>query len=256
MTVRSWDARSWVGTDPFRRSAGPGCLVPGWAIEGRVRRIEQVHNRGDTSGGGRFTGGSIAPRCTGTIWTTAFMECTAVGRCAQPEDVPWRAGTERQVRSVPARRREDPPGRTDRGPHANELRDRLRNGRTDASRLPFPTPPVRLSRRAGRAAVAISRSPHKVQEPRPRKGTTGHVRPSTSRTPGPGEVLVKVQTCGCATRTCTTAKVASTMTSRSCRHEAAGLVESVGDGVAEMEPGDPSWCSPRGLRRLPGLPTR
>ena len=57
--------------------------------------------------------------------------------------------------------------------------------------------------------------------------------------PGPGEAVVTSRPAGSATPTCTTARAASTTTSRSCSgHEAAGVVEAVGEGVTEVAPGD------------------
>ena len=57
--------------------------------------------------------------------------------------------------------------------------------------------------------------------------------------PGPGEAVVRCRPAACATPTCTIARAASTTTSRSCSgHEAAGVVESVGEGVTNVVPGD------------------
>ena len=61
--------------------------------------------------------------------------------------------------------------------------------------------------------------------------------------PGPGEVLVKVQTCGvCHTDLHYREGGINDDFPFLLGHEAAGLVESVGDGVTDVEPAT-SWCS-------------
>ncbi|EFL36799.1 LOW QUALITY PROTEIN: mycothiol-dependent formaldehyde dehydrogenase, partial [Streptomyces viridochromogenes DSM 40736] len=64
-------------------------------------------------------------------------------------------------------------------------------------------------------------------------------RPSSCPTPARGRRSYASRPAGCATPTCTTSRAASTTTSPFLLgHEAAGVVESVGDGVTDVEPGD------------------
>src|SRR5258706_14904092 len=72
--------------------------------------------------------------------------------------------------------------------------------------------------------------------------------------PGPGEALVAVQACGvCHTDLHYRDGGINDDFPFLLGHEAAGLVESVGEGVTNVAPGDfvvLAWPAPRGSRRL------
>ena len=76
--------------------------------------------------------------------------------------------------------------------------------------------------------------------------------------PGPGEAVVQVQACGvCHTDLHYKQGGISDDFPFLLGHEAAGVVESVGEGVTDVAPGD--FVDPQlacGVRELPGLPAR
>src|SRR5438477_5994400 len=75
--------------------------------------------------------------------------------------------------------------------------------------------------------------------------------------PGPGEALVNVQACGvCHTDLHYREGGINDEFPFLLGHEAAGVVEAVGEGVTDLEPGDYVILNWRGLRHLPGLQAR
>lgn len=77
-----------------------------------------------------------------------------------------------------------------------------------------------------------------------KKGAPVEVQTIVVPDPGPGEVLVKVQACGvCHTDLHYREGAINDDFPFLLGHEAAGTVESVGDGVTDLTPAT-TWCSP------------
>ena len=136
-----------------------------------------------------------------------------------------------------ARRRDGRPR-----PHAVRARPARPTPRCRSSRCWQSDPPVRTgcivcsNTEPSTRRIACSRSRPSSRAARARRSPS---RRSTCPTPGPARPSCRSRRAGCATPTCTTARAASTTSSRSCSAtRRPGSSRRSGDGVTDVAPGD------------------